>query len=128
LTSKKSPPILLPSNAIPYKGIRSVPGVVALVIDHLLKLCNSSLASKRNSGIKVCNDIFMWMHGNIILGQPNHQAHGFFLVSYYGGWLVKHYGVKVGYTRKINHFTLFFLPLLVDDLLPYEKSLPLLTG
>jgi phytol kinase len=47
----------------------------------------------------------------------------FFLVSYSGGWLVKHHGIKVGYTRKINHFALFFLPLLVDDLFPYEKSL-----
>jgi phytol kinase len=47
----------------------------------------------------------------------------FFLVSYYGGCLVRYRGVKVGYTRKINHFALFFLPLLIDDLLPYEKSL-----
>ena len=47
----------------------------------------------------------------------------FFLVSYYGGCLVRYRGVKVGYTRKINHFALFFLPLLVDDLLPYEKNL-----
>jgi dolichol kinase len=46
----------------------------------------------------------------------------FFLVSYFGGCLVRDRGVKVGYTRKINHFALFFLPLLIDDLLPYEKS------
>ena len=47
----------------------------------------------------------------------------FFLITYYGGWLVRYRGVKVGYTRKINHFALFFLPLFVDDLFPYEKSL-----
>lgn len=37
-----------------------------------------------------------------------------FLVAYIGGLFVKHKKIKVNYTRKINHFFLFFMPALVD--------------
>jgi len=39
------------------------------------------------------------------------------------GLLVKHKGVKVNYTRKLNHFCLFLVPVLLDSLFPYENSL-----
>lgn len=39
------------------------------------------------------------------------------------GLLVKHKGVKVNYTRKVNHFVLFLFPVLLDSLFPYENSL-----
>ena len=31
-------------------------------------------------------------------------------------------GVKVNYTRKINHFTLFFVPMFLDKILPAEPQ------
>ncbi|MGY5858403.1 MAG: hypothetical protein RTU63_03470 [Candidatus Thorarchaeota archaeon] len=38
------------------------------------------------------------------------------------GLIVKHKGVKVNYTRKLNHFVLFLVPVLLDSLFPYEHS------
>ena len=46
-------------------------------------------------------------------------------ISYINGLLVRHYGVKVNYTRKINHFSLFFIPMYIETISPYEKSLGL---
>lgn len=46
-----------------------------------------------------------------------------FLVSYFNGVWVKTKGVKVNYTRKINHFTLFLSFPTVTLLIPYEKTL-----
>ncbi len=43
-------------------------------------------------------------------------------VAYAGGLLVRHRGVKVNYTRKINFFALYLVPMLVDHLLPTVKS------
>ncbi len=38
------------------------------------------------------------------------------------GLLVINYDVKVNYTRKINHFAFFFLPVLLQSLIPYAYS------
>ena len=35
-------------------------------------------------------------------------------VAYASGSLVYYKGVKVNYTRKINHFALFFVPMFLD--------------
>ena len=37
-------------------------------------------------------------------------------IAFAGGLLVRNYGVKVNYTRKINHFALFCLPQAMDDI------------
>lgn len=47
------------------------------------------------------------------------------LISYGTGSLVFHKGVKVNYTRKINHFAMFFLPMILDKIIPYGKSIEL---
>ena len=39
-------------------------------------------------------------------------------VAYACGLLVRHHGVKVNYTRKVNFFALYLLPMLVDRLFP----------
>jgi len=44
------------------------------------------------------------------------------ILQYATGNLVFHKGIKVGYTRKINHFGLFFLPLYLDSVIPHDKS------
>jgi dolichol kinase len=45
-----------------------------------------------------------------------------YTVQFCTGLLVKHKGMKVNYTRKINHFVLFFVPLFLDRALAYDKS------
>jgi phytol kinase len=45
-----------------------------------------------------------------------------FGLYYITGELVQNQGIKVNYTRKINHFAIFFLPILLDILFVYEKS------
>jgi len=49
------------------------------------------------------------------------------IISYGTGSLVFHKNVKVNYTRKINHFALFFLPMFLDRILPYNKSIEWIT-
>ena len=44
-------------------------------------------------------------------------------VAYASGSLVYYKGVKVNYTRKINHFALFFVPMFLDNILPVESSI-----
>ena len=44
-------------------------------------------------------------------------------IYYATGKLVIHTGIKVNYTRKIDHFAIFFLPFLLDMLLTYPKSI-----
>ena len=44
-------------------------------------------------------------------------------VAYASGSLVYYKGLKVNYTRKINHFALFFVPMLLDNILPVEPSI-----
>ena len=48
------------------------------------------------------------------------------LVAYASGSLVYYKGVKVNYTRKINHFSLFFIPMFLDKFIPVKPSLELL--
>ena len=43
-------------------------------------------------------------------------------IQYCTGLLVRHKGVKVNYTRKINHFALFFVPLFLRSVFPHEPS------
>lgn len=45
------------------------------------------------------------------------------IVQYGTGSLVFHKDVKVNYTRKINHFALFFIPMYLDTIFPYQKSI-----
>ena len=45
-----------------------------------------------------------------------------FCIYYTSGKLVQVYGLKVNYTRKINHFALFTLPFLLEYLLDYQKT------
>lgn len=44
------------------------------------------------------------------------------LVAYGSGILVRNYGVRVNYTRKINHFALFCLPQALDDALGVARG------
>ena len=44
-------------------------------------------------------------------------------VAYASGSLVYYKGVKVNYTRKINHFALFFVPMVLDNIVPLEPSI-----
>jgi dolichol kinase len=46
----------------------------------------------------------------------------FYLIAYAGGLLVEKKGVRVNYTRKINHFALFFLPAILDRIIPFEET------
>lgn len=47
-----------------------------------------------------------------------------FIIYYLNGRiLVKKYKVKVNYTRKINHFTIWVLPFIIDLLFDFEHSL-----
>ena len=46
-----------------------------------------------------------------------------YLIAFLSGLLVQHKNVKVNYTRKINHFFLFFLPLFLDQVLAHEDTI-----
>jgi len=48
-----------------------------------------------------------------------------YLILYGTGSLVFHKDVKVNYTRKMNHFALFFMPVFLDKIIPYGKSIEL---
>ena len=48
------------------------------------------------------------------------------LIQYASGSLVFYKGVKVNYTRKINHFALFFIPMFIDNIIPVQPSIELL--
>ena len=49
-----------------------------------------------------------------------------FSIQYVSGSLVYYKGIKVNYTRKINHFALFFVPMFLDKFIPVKPSLELL--
>jgi phytol kinase len=52
-----------------------------------------------------------------------------FSLEYINGMIVKYKQVKVNYTRKINHFALFFTPQLLMNFFPYERTgITLLVG
>ena len=44
-------------------------------------------------------------------------------VAYSSGNLVYYKGVKVNYTRKINHFALFFIPMFLEYIFPADQSI-----
>jgi len=45
-----------------------------------------------------------------------------FTIQYCTGLLVRHKSIKVNYTRKINHFALFFVPVFLRSVFPHEQS------
>jgi len=44
-------------------------------------------------------------------------------IAYICGSLVHYKGIKVNYTRKINHFAVFFLPPFIDSFVVYNKNM-----
>ncbi|MFW6011901.1 MAG: hypothetical protein ACOC8R_02330 [Desulfosalsimonas sp.] len=46
-----------------------------------------------------------------------------YLVQYGCGLLAVYKSVKVNYTRKISHFCLFLIPLFLDELIVYERTI-----
>lgn len=46
----------------------------------------------------------------------------YFIIWYIGGLLVLKKGVKTNYTRKINHFSLLFIPFLLDMIFASNRS------
>ncbi|MBM3250578.1 MAG: hypothetical protein FJZ09_07080 [Candidatus Omnitrophica bacterium] len=51
-----------------------------------------------------------------------------FLVAYSGGLLVKYGLTRVNYTRKVNHFCLFFIPAFIDKVFVYSDSVMVWVG
>jgi len=51
------------------------------------------------------------------------QTLSLWAIQFATGNLVFYKDVKVGYTRKINHFAIFFLPIFLETILPYEKTI-----
>ncbi len=47
----------------------------------------------------------------------------FLLLFYLCGLLVQHYSIRVNYTRKIMHFSLFFLPQFLLSYFPYQSTI-----
>jgi len=45
-----------------------------------------------------------------------------YLIQYCTGLLVEHKGIKVNYTRKINHFALFIIPTYLDRVFAYQET------
>ncbi len=43
-------------------------------------------------------------------------------IQFTTGLLVRQLGVKVNYTRKINHFALFFVPVFLRSIFPHEQT------
>lgn len=50
------------------------------------------------------------------------KAFSLYLVQYLTGLLVEHRGIKVNYTRKINHFALFVIPTYLDRVFAYQET------
>ncbi len=50
------------------------------------------------------------------------------ICCYVTGWLVQNKGVRVNYTRKINHFALMLIPFALAPWLPYEPNWLTVTG
>lgn len=46
-------------------------------------------------------------------------------LQYLSGLAVEHWGIRVNYTRKLNHFAVFFVPMYVDTVLPWDRRDPL---
>ncbi len=45
-----------------------------------------------------------------------------FALYYITGEMVQRHGIRVNYTRKINHFAIFFLPIILGIVFVYDKS------
>lgn len=45
-----------------------------------------------------------------------------YFIAYLCGLWVERKGIKVNYTRKINHFALFFLPHFIGKIIPFEPT------
>jgi dolichol kinase len=60
-------------------------------------------------------DISFWANLSV-------QVLSLWVIQYLTGNLVFYKNVKVGYTRKINHFCLFFIPIYLEVIIPYEQS------
>jgi phytol kinase len=43
-------------------------------------------------------------------------------IQYCSGLLVRHKGIKVNYTRKINHFAIFFVPVFLRSVFPHQPT------
>jgi len=56
-----------------------------------------------------------WLHHAIFYGL-------LFLIHYINGLFVIHRNIKVNYTRKINHFAFFFLPVMLLAVIEYQYS------
>jgi hypothetical protein len=50
------------------------------------------------------------------------KASSLYLIQYCTGLLVEHRGMKVNYTRKINHFSLFIIPTYLDRVFAYQET------
>jgi phytol kinase len=50
------------------------------------------------------------------------KAFSLYLVQYVTGLLVEHRGIRVNYTRKINHFALFMIPTYLDRVFAYQET------
>jgi dolichol kinase len=57
---------------------------------------------------------FIWFQTSLIAS--------LFSIQYGTGLLVRHKGIRVNYTRKINHFALFFVPVFLRSVFPHEPS------
>ena len=57
---------------------------------------------------------FVWFQLSILVS--------LFTIQYCTGLLVRHVGIKVNYTRKINHFALFFVPVFLRSIFPHEPT------
>jgi phytol kinase len=77
--------------------------------------CSSDCSSlcARHEGGSVMAD-FIWFQASIIASLCT--------IQYSTGLWVRHKGIKVNYTRKINHFALFFVPVFLRSVFPYEQS------
>jgi phytol kinase len=51
-----------------------------------------------------------------------------FGLYYVTGQLVRHKDIKVNYTRKINHMAIFFLPIFLEVVFDYQKSVVTVTA
>jgi len=50
------------------------------------------------------------------------KAFSLYLIQYLTGLLVEHRGIRVNYTRKINHFALFIIPTYLDRVFAYQET------
>jgi dolichol kinase len=50
------------------------------------------------------------------------KAFSLYLIQYGTGLLVERRGMKVNYTRKINHFSLFIIPTYLDRVFAYQET------